>query len=83
MNPIKNAYTEGWRDRHLLEQLPEDALSVALEKEWLRSDASAFLDSIENKWEWRYERQLKRIRELENLITKLKKELKPLKLQGT
>ena len=76
MSPIERAYAEGWVDRHSIEYPPEEAIHVAIEKDWLKSNSSAFLDSIENKWEWRHEKQLSRIRTLEDTISSLKKELK-------
>jgi hypothetical protein len=78
MNPIEKAYVEGWVDRHSIEYPSEDAVHVAVEKDWLKSNSSAFLDSIEDKWEWRYEQQLLRIRTLEEAIGKLRKELRTL-----
>ena len=78
MNPIERSYAEGWVDRHSIEYPLEDAIHVAVEKDWLKSNSSAFLDSIEDKWEWRYEKQLSRIRTLEEAIGKLRKELRTL-----
>ena len=78
MNPIEQAYAEGWVDRHSIEYPPEDAVHVAVEKDWLKSNSSAFLDSIEDKWEWRYEKQLSSIRTLEETVSRLKKELQTL-----
>lgn len=68
MNPIERAYVEGWVDRHSNEYTSEDAIHVAVEKDWLKSNSSAFLDLIEDKWECRHDRQLLRIRELEEVV---------------
>ena len=76
MNPIEKAYAEGWVDRHSIEDQLEETVHVAVEKDWLKSNSSTFLDSIESKWEWRYERQLLRIRTLEDAVGKLRKKLK-------
>ena len=78
MNPIEKAYAEGWVDRHSIEDQLEETVHVAVEKDWLKSNSSAFLDSVERKWEWRYEKQLLRIRTLEDTVGKLKKELRTL-----
>ena len=68
MNPIERSYAEGWVDRHSIEYPLEDAIHVAVEKDWLKSNSSAFLALVEDKWECRYDRQLLRIRKLEEVV---------------
>jgi hypothetical protein len=68
MNPIERSYAEGWVDRHSIEYPLEDAIHVAVEKDWLKSNSSAFLDLVEDKWECRHDRQLLRIRKLEEVV---------------
>tara|TARA_R110000824_G_scaffold388399_1_gene583964 strand:+ start:273 stop:503 length:231 start_codon:yes stop_codon:yes gene_type:complete len=68
MNPIEKAYVEGWVDRHSIEDPLEDVIHVAVEKDWLKSNSSAFLDSVEDKWECRHDKQLLRIRKLEEVV---------------
>jgi hypothetical protein len=79
MNPIKNAYIEGWNDRNAIEYPLEANVSTSIEKDWLKSNSSAFLDSVERKWEWRYEEQLSLTRTLETNVVKLRKEIRDLK----
>ena len=79
MNPIEKAYAEGWVDRHSIEDQLEETVHVAVEKDWLKSNSSAFLDSVERKWEWRYEEQLSLTRTLETNVVKLRKEIRDLK----
>jgi hypothetical protein len=68
MNPIKNAYIEGWNDRNAIEYPLEANVSTSIEKDWLKSNSSAFLDLVEDRWECRHDRQLLRIRELEEVV---------------
>tara|TARA_R110000765_G_scaffold259501_1_gene359676 strand:+ start:492 stop:740 length:249 start_codon:yes stop_codon:yes gene_type:complete len=79
MNPIEKAYAEGWVDRHSIEDLLEEKVHVSVEKDWLKSNSSTFLESLERKWEWRYEEQLSLIRTLEDNAVKLRKEIRALK----
>jgi DNA-directed RNA polymerase beta subunit len=44
-----------------------------------KNQFEAELARMERKWEFRYERQLKKQRELEETITKLRKQIKELK----
>ena len=44
-----------------------------------RNQFEAELARMEKKWEFRYERQLKKQRELEETVSKLRKQIKELK----
>tara|TARA_R100001377_G_scaffold85157_2_gene70578 strand:- start:1647 stop:1898 length:252 start_codon:yes stop_codon:yes gene_type:complete len=79
MNPIKNSYIEGWDDRNSVERPSEVSIPTSIEKDWLKSNSAAFLESLERKWEWRYEQQLALIRTLEANAVKLRKEIRTLK----
>ena len=68
MNPIKNSYIEGWDDRNSVEH-----------PSGVKSNSAAFLESLERKWQWRYEQQLSLIRTLEANAVKLRKEIRTLK----
>ena len=79
MNPIKNSYIEGWNDRNSVEHPSEVNTPTAIEKDWVKSNSATFLESLERKWQWRYESQLSLIMELEANAVKLRKEIRTLK----
>jgi|14BtaG_2_1085337.scaffolds.fasta_scaffold69754_1 hypothetical protein len=80
---IKEAYIEGWMDRDYSSDDDLGLVSVAIEKDWVKSNSSISIVSIERKWEWRYKVQDSKIKELEQDVLNLKKRAKELeKLQS-
>ena len=77
---LKQAYSEGWSDRDLSEENIE-ARHIAIEKDWVKSNSYIATESIDRKWEWRYNAQKDKIRELERTVVDLGKELRKLKNQ--
>tara|TARA_R110002110_G_scaffold306860_1_gene520611 strand:- start:494 stop:775 length:282 start_codon:yes stop_codon:yes gene_type:complete len=80
---IKEAYIEGWIDRDYSSSDDVGLVSVAIEKDWVKSNSSVSIISIERKWEWRYEAQDSKIKKLEQDVLNLKtraRELKKLQL---
>jgi hypothetical protein len=75
---LKQAYSEGWSDRDSSEENIE-ARHVAIEKDWVKSNSYIVTESIDRKWEWRYNVQMDKIRELERTVAVLGKELRKLK----
>ena len=76
---IKEAYIEGWIDRDYSSEDDVGLVSVAIEKDWVKSNSSISTVSIERKWEWRYEAQDSKIKELEQDVLNLKKRARELK----
>jgi len=76
---IKEAYIEGWMDRDYSSDDDLGLVSVAIEKDWVKSNSSISIASIERKWEWRYKVQDSKIKELEQDVLNLKKRAKELK----